>query len=433
MAANSSQVAGSGQVAGEDSSWTDAPLASTVCKSLEGEFRRNWRPVKEEKLRVAIRDASIVLGADFHAYSQSQRAHIRILRDHVPGEKQVILALECVGREDEAAIHAYLMGRLSENKFLAGVDWDSKWGFPWEHYRPIFELARDRGYSVRGLNNSRIKDLARRDQWTAQRLLEMSSENPQALVYAVIGEWHLASSHLPKRLNRGLRRPSELVVLFQDIESLYFRFAEKSKEAVELLAGSGNRFCLMVSPPWMKWQSYLMYLEQAYDRDLQEELAIDYSDHVVSLIELLESDLKIETHKIRVQVYCPNSQTPLRRLRLSLPRRFDKALVYHLEHDLSFYIPEKDWLYLRGPRSIMRRRWRASSCMRILVGGIKRFGICRRTSSLKYGLRRWAFFSASGSIPSARPKPWIRYACNLRLVTPRITDARPCFWRWTIA
>lgn len=89
-----------------------------------------------------------------------------------------------------------------------------------------------------------------------------------------------------------------------------------------------------------------MYLEQAYDRDLQEDLAIDYTDHVASLIELLEGDLKVHVSKAHIQVYCPSSKTSLSRLKLTLPKRFSKALVYHLEHDLSFYIPEKEWLYL---------------------------------------------------------------------------------------
>jgi hypothetical protein len=105
----------------------------------------------------------------------------------------------------------------------------------------------------------------------------------------------------------------------------------------------------MVSPPWMKWQSYLMYLEQAYDRDLQEDLAIDYTDHVVSLIELLETDLKIQTKKSHVQVYCANSQTSLARLRLSLAKKHGRALVYHLEHDQSFFVPQKNFLYLSRP------------------------------------------------------------------------------------
>jgi hypothetical protein len=39
----------------------------------------------------------------------------------------------------------------------------------------------------------------------------------------------------------------------------------------------------------------------------------------------------------------------LQRLKVALPTRFAKILVYHLEHDLSFLLPEKDLLYLSRP------------------------------------------------------------------------------------
>ncbi|MBX3022522.1 MAG: ChaN family lipoprotein [Bdellovibrionales bacterium] len=322
------------------------PALRQYAKSIDREFRGAWRPVSEKDLQPAIKKAQIVLGADFHAYAQSQRAHIRVLRDHV-SQARVVLALECLGHEHDQVTEDFLRGRISESRFLEKVEWDKNWGFPWEHYRPLFELARDRRFKVCGLNNTRLRDLNRRDQWAAKTLLRLHKQDPESLIYAVIGEWHLARAHLPRLCQAGLGDPGRLVVLFQDVEPLYFRLAQKSNEsAVELLKAKDNRFCLMVSPPWMKWQSYLMYLEQAYDRDLQEDLAIDYSDHVVSLVELLENDLKVETKKSRIQVYCPNSRTSLARLKLSLPRRLVRALVYHLEHDLSFFLPEKDWLYL---------------------------------------------------------------------------------------
>jgi hypothetical protein len=123
----------------------------------------------------------------------------------------------------------------------------------------------------------------------------------------------------------------------------------------------------------MKWQSYLIYLEHAYDRDLQEEAAVDYTDHVTSLIEVLEADLDIQTRKSVVQVYCPSSKTPLARLKVSLPKRFSKALVYHLENDLSFFVPERDWLYLS--RATINH---ASS----LAGQFVHAQICRRRRTL---------------------------------------------------
>lgn len=313
-------------------------------EELESDFRGRWRPCAQEELKRSLTKARIVLGGDFHAYAQSQRAHVRILRDVVE-DRQVVLALECLPEDKEGVAADFLAGRISEAKFLKLCDWERIWGFPWEHYRPLFELARDRGYQVRGLNHSRLHSLSARDRWAARKLIRLASGFPAALVYAVIGEWHLASSHLPKKLIPHFG--SGVAVLFQDVEKLYFQLARQKREGnTDYLKGPGQRYCLMVSPPWMKWQSYLMYLEHAYDRDLQEELAIDYTDHVASLIGLLAADLKTQVSKSRIQVYSPSSKTSLSRLKLRLPVRLAKALRYHLEHDLSFYLPELEWIYL---------------------------------------------------------------------------------------
>lgn len=323
-----------------------SPALRQYAKKLDEDFRGSWRPVEDLTLKQALAKASVVLSADFHAYAQSQRAHIRVLRDHV-SRPQVILLLECLGAGCDLATHRFLQGECSESEFLEEVGWEKNWGFPWEHYRPLFELARDRGFQVCGLNNPKLSSLAQRDKAMAQRILRLRQQSPEALLYVVVGELHLASGHLPRLLRGGLKKTGQMMTIFQDVESLWFKLASKRQEShVDILKGPENRFCLMVSPPWMKWQSYLIYLEHAYDRDLQEEPAIDYSDHVTSLIEVLESDLKVQTHKAVVQVYSPTSKEPLARLKSSLPKRFGKALLYHLEHDLSFFVPEKDWLYL---------------------------------------------------------------------------------------
>lgn len=314
-------------------------------KKLDKEFKGAWRECSETEIRKNLSLAHLVLSADFHAYAQSQRAHIRLLRDYVERENVIVL-LECLPASADNLTEEFLSGRLSEKRFLEAIDWEGVWGFPWENYRPLLELARDRGMTVRGLNQPRLNALKERDLWMAKRVRQIAQANPDALIYVVVGEWHLAENHLPKLISKG-RSPRDVMTFFQDAESLYFKLARRNREGhVDFLKASGNRYCFMVSPPWMKWQSYLMYLEQAYDRELQEDPNVDYTDHVAALIGLLENDLKIKTSRAHLQVFGPSSTRPMARLKASLPKRFLTALVYHLEHDLSFYIPDKQWLYL---------------------------------------------------------------------------------------
>ena len=111
---------------------------------LETEFKNGWRASSLKELHQALNKAKVVLGADFHAYSQSQRAHVRLLRDQI--RRPVVLALECLLVEHEEAAESYLAGNISEDRFLDELDWEKNWGFPWFHYRPLFELSRERTF-----------------------------------------------------------------------------------------------------------------------------------------------------------------------------------------------------------------------------------------------------------------------------------------------
>ncbi len=315
---------------------------------LARDFRGTWRTATIEELERSARRAKVILSADFHAYTQSQRAHLRLLRDHI-GVRPVVLVVECLAPEHNAVAQDYLNGKLSEADFLLIVNWEKTWGFPWENYRPLFELARDRGMVLRGIFHSGKGGLSRRDSWTSAQILRLHEEFPQHLLFVLLGEFHLAEAHVPRLLRHRMAKDA-VMVIHQDVEPIYFKLAASRREATtDLLRTRGSTFCLMVSPPWMKWQSYLMYLEQAYDRDLQEGLSIDYTDHVAALVELLENDLKINTTKSRLEVYCSNSKVSVTRHRLTLKPKQQKVLLYHLENGLSFFMPERTWCYLSRP------------------------------------------------------------------------------------
>lgn len=77
---------------------------------------------------------------------------MRLLRDF-PNNDSVILAVECFESRHQAAVDAYIASeKMKEEQFLEAIQWSARWGFPWEHYRPLFELARERKYRVVALN-----------------------------------------------------------------------------------------------------------------------------------------------------------------------------------------------------------------------------------------------------------------------------------------
>src|SRR5262249_17492549 len=82
------------------------PSLRQYAKRLSGEFRGRWRACETNELLKAVADCDVLFGSDFHAFSQSQRAHVRILRS-LPATRSVVLAMECLCHEDQTKIDAF--------------------------------------------------------------------------------------------------------------------------------------------------------------------------------------------------------------------------------------------------------------------------------------------------------------------------------------
>ncbi len=103
------------------------PALRRYADKLDVDFRKPWKPVLIPELKRCLNKSQIILGADFHAYAQSQRAHVRVLRDLIQSPR-VILALECLSFSKEKAAAEFLAGKISEAKFLRACDWEKKLG-----------------------------------------------------------------------------------------------------------------------------------------------------------------------------------------------------------------------------------------------------------------------------------------------------------------
>ncbi len=325
-------------------------LASYV-RRYNAEFSRPWARSSHKALNEAIADANIVLGADFHAFAQSQRIHLRILRD-LPAKRQVLLAVEAIAAEDQGSIDQFLAGKLSEENFLLKIKWKQRWGFPWENYKPLFELAAKRGYQVVGINTGMSKagenSLLRRDRFCAQVIAHWRAKRPEALIYVVIGDLHLARGHLPEALEAlgATSEESRVVTVLQNSEHLYFRLARSGKEhQVDVLRARGGRFCVIGSPPWVKWQSYLMYLEETYDRDLAAG-GVDYTDYVASFAIFIARDLGLNPKLDELSVVTLDQIQGWKQIKRKLDKLELRMVQALTQMERSFYLPQTDSLFL---------------------------------------------------------------------------------------
>ncbi len=322
------------------------------------DLKRKWKESHWNDIDVCLQQVEIVLGGDFHPFSQAQRTHLRLLRKLV-NERSLVLALECLAFDDQVFVDNYLQGHIEEKVFLERVQWDEKWGFPWAHYKPIFDFAKLHKVPIKGINSSRgleLSNLNQRDHFSAQKIFEVHKKNPEALVYVIYGDLHIAQNHLPKSIKKiAGKKPVDVVCFYLNSEEIYFQLAEVKKEnKIEVVKFNDREFCLLTSPPWVKWHSYLMYLEENFDVDLELEeddeefgfVKMDHTDHVSDLVKMIAAALTVEIKTDAIEVYSLNDpQALIATKKILNPVEFELAHSL-IRDDRSFYIPKQGFFYL---------------------------------------------------------------------------------------
>jgi uncharacterized iron-regulated protein len=280
------------------------------------------RSFKKTTLSILLQEIvrhQIVLYGDFHTLKQSQRGLYRLLVA-LKGQyvkKEVIIALEMFRASDQKHLDHYMAGEYEEQEFLELCNYESTWGFPWNHYKMILDFAREANYRVVGINTKASgKDkLEKRDDFAAKKLLELAKENPQAVVMCMIGEYHLADKHLPDKLQAQSKTiNSKVLRIFTNVDRYYFlNPTSHSSPSSEYLDLGQQKYCILNSPPWIKWHSYTIWEEtrnidayvenrEEYDNygEIYTEETFDIDSHVLSLVEELCSFLKLPVRRSEV-------------------------------------------------------------------------------------------------------------------------------------
>ncbi len=269
--------------------------------------RARYRVSSKSEILAAVESADIVYGGDFHAHGPAQRTHFKILR-HLAPDRPVVLALECFEPRAQKYLELFSRGKIDAEALKKRVKWDERWGFAFENYKALIELAKRRGWNIQAIGVERDRTLGRRgldrqEIEMADRLKQIMMRQPGALVYVLIGELHL--TNLPKRLARefGPRRKNALrdVAIHINAETVYFQLAEKglehSVDVVRYLAEKGiTRFCVLSSPPWVPWQSYLLHLDKSLELQVkdEEDEGPDPTDHILKFAKWIARDIGLK-------------------------------------------------------------------------------------------------------------------------------------------
>jgi hypothetical protein len=321
-------------------------------REYEKEFRRGWKPSTREALLHEIQASSIVLMGDFHALQQSQKAQLRILKA-LPASTSIALGVEFLESRHQKDIDRYLAGQLSERDFLKAIQWQKNWGFPWEHFRPLMRWAQKRKIPVYGLNkrfeSRSASTLEARDRFSAERIRDIKNKHPNRLLFVVYGDLHLAGSHLPKAISRAMgKSAARILTIFQNSERLYFRLLEKGLDLeVDVVRLSKDQYCLLNVPPWVKWQNYLLFLENHLDKGIQEE--VEYTDEVENYLKILRHDLGVSIPEGTFSVHTPNDSGFWDKVTKALSDREKKWFQAQVERGASFYLPAMSAAFLARP------------------------------------------------------------------------------------
>ena len=260
---------------------------SSYAEQFQHSLPSNPNKIEESEFFKRIAASNVVLFGDYHTLPQSQEAFCHLLEtisDYTNREIQI--ALEVFSAEDQALINDYLSGAMPEEYFLRRIDYQNKWGFPWENYRTIVEICMRKKIRIHGINSHASgKDrLHKRDVFAGKVIEAIASENPESLVICLIGEYHLGDGHLPARLPPHLK--TSRIVSNID-EYAFASFLTEPLHAATLVL-KDDFYCVINTAPWLKWQSLAMweeihgvseqnfygddsdaYTEQQYDIDYQ--------------------------------------------------------------------------------------------------------------------------------------------------------------------
>ncbi|MEE9226133.1 MAG: ChaN family lipoprotein, partial [Acidobacteriota bacterium] len=249
--------------------------------------------------------ADLIFFGDYHALPASQSLAAKLLGQIASRSKKVFLAMEMIFGRYQQILDRWLAGEMDEEEFLHRIRYRQEWGYDWNGFRQIFEVARMNGIPVIGIDcepRNGFRFIRRRDNYAAEKIVDIKIHHPDAKVCVVIGESHLAPSHLPARVKKALGRAAKRtrsVVVLQNLEEIYWQLAENGKEQEEVVSLGEDRFCVFNTSPLAKYESYRQTIEKWREDDDGDY--IDLTPTTYRMIDTLLRFLRIDKYTTCVQ------------------------------------------------------------------------------------------------------------------------------------
>ncbi len=320
------------------------------------EFNQAYRDydcvLDSEQLRDTLASADVVLIGDYHALPAAQRQAASLIELRaLAGDRPVVLGVETIYARDQHILDEWWRREIDESELRQRIRFDLDWGYDWAPFYDLLVTARDHAEALYGLDCMPREDLRKigaRDRHAAIKTAEIRARHPEAVIFVLFGESHLAPGHLPVLVREQLPSAKVLTVL-QNNDALYWRAAGEKADRVEAVRVKDDVICVFNATPLEKYESYRLFLDQWSRCDD----APDFAPTIYNLIDSLVSFLGINRYSphnstqpkflvdMLPEVYGGSSEATLRRLlsRKGIAEQDLVSMLNALEQRGSAYLP----------------------------------------------------------------------------------------------
>jgi len=319
-------------------------------------------------LQQRLAAASTILIGDYHALPSCQRFAAQLIEPSAR-DRRVVLGVEAVLARDQRILDAWWRREIAEGELRRRLRFDREWGYPWAPFYELLSTARDHVEGIYALDCMPREDLRRirsRDRHAAIKIAEIRERHPNAAIFVLFGESHLAPEHLPRAIDELLPEEKTLTIL-QNVDALYWQAVAQQADAVSI---GKNAVCVFNSSPLEKYESYRLCLDgwNAADDDLP-----DFAPAIYNLIFSL-------TRSLGFRLNSPRNGTQPRYLSDLLP---EVVTLAEYPNRLDTKFDEKTCAYLPDANLFVIKEFQmaeaAEECARFLYSACR--GMVRLSSA----------------------------------------------------
>ncbi len=308
----------------------------------------------KQEVSKKIQKSSIVLFGDFHTLKQSQKTFLWTITEAIKKNpfKKPVICLELCQEQDQKHLDRYIAGKMTDKQFKEAVQYEKNWGFFWDNYKIILEFIKFNQLKVYGINhiNSYDDNLLNRDTQIAENIKAVIDKNQNSQIICLIGEFHLANSHLPSHIIKQTSyKKKDILRVFHNVDHFHFKNIENHiGSGSEFLKLDENTVCIMNTAPWMKWKSYCIWEEIRSEKNLEVisdeeddyivlENEFDITYQVKDTLSLLRSAVGIELKTPEESINCYFNPSLKKLMKIQKSSQKGRADISFLNHSLNQY------------------------------------------------------------------------------------------------